>query len=51
MATLVDDLIALLIMVIFVIIIWAGFKKKPVKEVFEDLKEIFGGGDSENDKE
>lgn len=43
MGTLVDDAIALGIMIIFVIVIWAGFKKKPIKEVIEDLKEMFKG--------
>ncbi len=43
MGTLVDDAIALGVMIIFVIIIWAGFKKKPIKEVIEDLKEMFKG--------
>ena len=47
MATLIDDFISLFIIIVFIIIIWAGFKKKPVKEIMEDIKEIFKGGDEE----
>lgn len=47
MATLLDDAISLAILVAFAIVIWAGFKKKPIKEVFEDIKEMFKGGEDE----
>ena len=47
MTTMFDDILALGIILTFGVIIWAGFKKKPIGEVINDIKEFIKRDDDE----